>query len=76
MVNKLTEINRLLTEQTLQINRLTDRSYFSRIPNPNPDPPLPDVEHPDDDGDDVLAEEVLRDERVHQAGVAERLAGV
>ena len=41
----------------------------------HPDPPLPDVQHPDDDGDDVLAEEVLRDERVHQAGVAERLAG-
>ena len=31
---KLTEINWLLTEQTPQINRLTDRSNFSRIPNP------------------------------------------
>ena len=32
--SELTEINRLLTEQTPQINRLTDRPKFSRIPNP------------------------------------------
>ncbi len=33
--SKLTEINRLLTEQTPPINRLTDRPKFSRIPNPS-----------------------------------------
>ncbi len=32
---KLTEINRFLTEQTPKIYRLTDRSNFSRIPNPS-----------------------------------------
>ena len=30
---KLTEINRFLTEQTPKINRLTDRFYFSQFPN-------------------------------------------
>ncbi len=32
---KLSEINRLLTEETPQINRYTDKSNFSRIPNRN-----------------------------------------